>query len=182
MRDRIAAVISLAVVLPLLPPTADDRHRRSSRQRLRQLLQRAKRVRARGSAAARTGTARSTSAPTAPRAARCGDELRAVEVRAAQRDEQRARRRACGCRVDTTPYGRSSPIRPICRRALVPPRARYASCGRPEIPQRLAAIAEAAARLAVDLVILMPLAGDEHDVAPGRLRRAPWRWLRRDRG
>src|ERR1035438_4502058 len=40
-----------------------------------------------------------------------------------------------------------------------------ASCGYPEITLRFAAVAEAAPRRAVDLVILVTLAGDQHDVA-----------------
>ena len=90
MRDRIAAVISLAVVLPLLPPTATIGIENSARH-----------------ACANCCSARSASATTicgsAPRhrpiddgadgAARRGggDEFRAVEFRPAQRDEQRAR-------------------------------------------------------------------------------------------
>ena len=88
---RIAPVISLTVVLPLLPVMPTTVPSKSRRQAARERRQRRERV-AHDDLRQRTiRRGRSTSAPAAPSAARLGHELVAVEALAAQRDEQRAR-------------------------------------------------------------------------------------------
>ena len=68
MRDRIAAVISLAVVLPLLPATATTGKVKSARQRLASSCS-ARSVSGTTTCGNGAGVARSTSAPMAPCAA-----------------------------------------------------------------------------------------------------------------
>src|SRR5450631_3502147 len=74
---------------------------------------------------------------------------------------------ACGCR--STPSNRAGLRRSAGRRAFWPPRSACASCGGSQDLPRLEPIAEIAARRTVDLILLMPLAGDEHHIGRGRL-------------
>ena len=90
MRDKIAAVISFAVVLPLLPATATTGKREIGAPVAGQLLQRTQGV---GHEHLRQHAGRRAFDQRADGALRGGrlHECRAVEVRTAQRHEQRAR-------------------------------------------------------------------------------------------
>ncbi len=101
MRDKIAAVISFAVVLPLLPATATTGKVKSARQFLRQLLQRVQRV---GHEHLRQRARRCTFDQRAD-GALCGRRLhkcRAVKVRTAQRHKQRARLQCAAIGADAS--------------------------------------------------------------------------------
>ena len=168
LRDRMAAVISFAVVLPLLPPTPTIGIEKSSRHARASCCSALQRVRRLRSAAARTSaTLRSTMAPTAPRACAAATKSAPSNVRPAQRDEQRARRQRAA-------VGRHHAVRPVladqasCHRARRVLQAALHARG-PQDPARLLPVAENAARGAVDLVILMALAGDEHHILADRL-------------
>src|ERR1700723_719916 len=168
MRERIAAVISLVVVFPLLPPTATMGILNSPRHAWPSCCSARSASGTTICGTACSTTACSTMAPMAPRSAAAATNSRPSKFgpRSATNSDPGARVRLS---VATAPYGRSSPAnRPpsavaasLNVRFIRPPPC---SCGHPEITLRFAPIAETAPRLAVDLVILMALAPDQHDV------------------
>src|SRR5258708_432968 len=167
MRDMMAEVISLAVVLPLLPATATTGNVKSARQLL------ASPCSARSVSGTRTcgnapGVARSTRAPMAPCAAAAW--TKAVPSKFGPRN---ATNSAPGfsvrLSVETQPKGRSSPMSSPPATLAASRNVRFilplpASCRRSQQALRFAAIAEGAARFTVDLVVLMALARDQDQI------------------
>src|ERR1700677_1103619 len=112
-------------------------------------------------------SARSTRAPTAPRASAAAAKS-APSKFGPRKPTNSAPAGSVRLSVETAPKGRSSPMSGTPRTHAASSRVRFMprplSCRDPENSLRLDPIAEAAARGAVDLVILVALAGDEHDV------------------
>ncbi len=163
-RARIAAVISLAVVLPLLPATPTIGIAKAARHAA------ASRCSATcGSGTTICGTPKpARSAPPARRLRRAAPPPRrtlAVELRSAERDEQRRRPRACACRSTRPRKGHP-------RRPAAPPATRAASLERAlhAAPPRISALPSRSLNRrrdrAEDLIVLVALAGDQHHV-PG---------------
>ena len=185
-RSRIAASISLVVVLPLLPVIATTRGAMPAAVEGREVAERGERVahddRRRSGSVAVARRARSTMhrAGAAPR--RLGDE--GVAVVRARRGGRRRARPARSRRVSVvTPAkrGAAAERRQLAarrrehlgerrRRAAPASRSGRAAHARrlPSAAAHLLAIVEVALLGADDLVVLVPLAGDEHEVARPR--------------
>ena len=113
VRARIAASISLTVVLPLLPVSATHRQREARAPVPRRAAPSAARVSSTmicGIVARRCPRGARRAPPTAPRPSACGDELVPVEALARERDEEVAAARPRGCRC-ARPSKRAAPPR-----------------------------------------------------------------------
>ena len=103
----------------------------------------------------------------------------AVEARPAQRHEQLAARRACACRSTHAVKLRVRALQPAAAGAReFRERALHAGI----LAQRVAddrLVAERAPLVAVDLVVLVALARDQHHIIAGRSAPAPWRIAQR---
>ena len=175
-----SAATSLVVVLPALPVIATTFAPATPPHLGAPVLQRPRRVATSittAPAGAASAAARGPARRPRPRE-RVGDELVAVEPLAANRDEQSP---GCSVResIDARPTARRSP------RTIRPPVAAATSAGgqrsrstattpaTPTAPRKRRArdfdVVERQRPVADDLVFLVPLAGDEHEVAAARV-------------
>ena len=188
-----SAVTSFVVVLPALPVIATTLAPDAPAHVARDVLERPRRVRphstiTRRAAVRRRPAASSTSAPAAPRRdARRPTKCVPVEALAADRDEEVARRRASASRSRRAPIGRRrSPdtTRPPVAAATSPAVSatvsrRYdtlrAARRRASAAARHLDVVERQRPVADHLVLLVSLAGDQHEIARRARRGSPAR-------
>ena len=164
---RIAPVISLTVVLPLLPVMPTTVPAKSRRHALAKRGQRTQRVRHddlrhRGGDRPRNDGARGAAGR------RLGNEVVAVEVLAGERDEQRARLERAAVGSDRAECGILALQR--CRRRRGRIRRGRGSCFHSQRVEHDATVAERPDVATDDLVVLVALARDHHRVARIGLR------------